>query len=73
LDCLVRGDPNAWVQFIAAGENATHICSAGCTFALATALSGADTELLTYHQAVDQSTQTCVTSAALVYTRGENE
>ncbi|MEK7710772.1 MAG: AmmeMemoRadiSam system protein B [Planctomycetota bacterium] len=67
LDHLELGDPDGFVRRIAEHDNSTRICSAGCIFALATALPGARATVLRYHQVVDHETQTCVTCAAAVY------
>ncbi len=65
---LQRGDPDGFVSFLAERDNATRVCSAGCIYTLSVALSDATPQLLKYHQAVDQSAQTCVTCAAMMYT-----
>ncbi len=69
LDALQMGDAEAFRLAVAEDENPTRVCSAGCMFALATAVAPAEATVLGYHQAVDQPTQTCVTCAAVVYTR----
>lgn len=67
LDHLELGDPDGFVRTIAEQENPTRICSAGCMFALATALPGARGRVLRYHQAVDREEQCCVTCAAVEF------
>lgn len=67
LDYLELGDPDGFVRAIAEHENPTRICSAGCMFALASALPGATGRVLRYHQAVDREEQCCVTCAAVVF------
>jgi AmmeMemoRadiSam system protein B len=67
LDHLEWGDPDGFVRAIAERENPTRICSAGCMFALASALPGARGRVLRYHQAVDRDEQCCVTCAAVVF------
>lgn len=68
LDRLVNQGPDAFIKFLREKENFTHICSAGCIFTLARVLPDAQVKMLRYHQAVDQSTQTCVTCIAMVFT-----
>lgn len=67
LERLVTSGPDAWVRCVAEENNPTRVCSAGCVFVLATVLPRARRQLLQYHQAVDQSTQTCVTCAAVSF------
>lgn len=67
LDRLVEKDPEAFVSTVARDGNPTRVCSAGCVSVLATVLADANPQILHYHQAVDQETQTCVTCAALAY------
>lgn len=67
LKRLVEGDAIGFVGQVAEDGNVTRVCSAGCIFALATALSDAKAQLLGYHQAVDQSSQTGVTCAAVAF------
>jgi AmmeMemoRadiSam system protein B len=68
LDRLRTGEVDAFLQCVAEQENPTRVCSAGCIFVLATALPDASASILGYHQAVDPSTQTCVTCAAAAFT-----
>ncbi len=68
LERLCTLGPDDFVRCIAEKGNPTRICSAGCVFALATALGDARATILTYHQAVDQPTQTGVTCAAMAFT-----
>ncbi len=69
LESLQSGGPEAFVDCLARNENPTRVCSAGCIYVLAQALPSAKATLLAYHQAVDQSTQTCVTCAAMAFAR----
>jgi AmmeMemoRadiSam system protein B len=68
LEHVSFNDPDGWLERVAHEGNPTRICSAGCIFTLATALSGRSGTLLRYHQAVDQPSQTCVTCAAVAFT-----
>ena len=68
LDRLVAQGPEAFVAGVKEAENATRVCSVGCISALATALPDAAITILRYHQAVDQSSQTGVTCAAMALT-----
>ncbi len=67
-------EAEAFRQAVAAGENPTHICSAGCLFTLLVALCRAHDaarlsgRLLRYHQAVDAEADTGVTCAAMAFT-----
>jgi MEMO1 family protein len=67
LDFLELGDPAGFLRCIAQQDNPTRICSAGCMFALLTALPGARGQVVRYHQAVDRESQTCVSCAAVVF------
>ncbi len=67
LEHYAAGDPSGFVRSLSVGSNATRVCSAGCMYALATALPDAAPTLLEYHQAVDQSTQTCVSCCSVVF------
>lgn len=69
LHFLEKGDAESFRLAVAEDENPTRVCSAGCIYALAIAAAPAEATVLGYHQAVDQPTQTCVTCAAVVYTR----
>ncbi len=68
LDRLETSGPSAFVEVLVETDNRTNVCSAGCIYALGTALPEASVTRLRYHQAVDQSSQTCVTCAALAFT-----
>jgi len=68
LDALVSNGGDALVACVADGDNPTQVCSAGCIFALTTALPDAEATLLAYHQAVTPEIQNCVTCAALAFT-----
>ncbi len=65
LNALVAGDAAAFVTGIRTRDNDTRICSAGCIYALTTAVAGAKAELLGYHQAVDQESGTAVSCSAM--------
>ncbi len=67
LDQLVENGADALVSSVGRDDNPTRVCSAGCISVLATMLSEATPQLLQYHQAVDQESQTCVTCAAIAY------
>jgi MEMO1 family protein len=67
LDQLVENGADALVSSVGRDDNPTRVCSAGCISVLATVLSEATPQLLQYHQAVDQESQTCVTCAAIAY------
>ncbi len=68
LSKLEVNDPTAFLNAVADENNATRVCSAGCIFALATALPQTTGSVLRYHQAVDQESQICVTCAAVAFT-----
>jgi AmmeMemoRadiSam system protein B len=68
LDRLRTGEVDAFLQCVAEQENPTRVCGAGCIFVLAAALPDASASILGYHQAVDPSSQTCVTCAAVAFT-----
>ena len=65
---LVANGPDGWLRSIGVEDNPTRICSAGCVFALATALPHASAMVLEYHQAVDPESQQGVTCAAVAFT-----
>ena len=65
---LTAGGADDWVLSVAENGNPTRICSAGCIFALATALPHASATVLKYHQAVDRQAQQGVTCAAVAFT-----
>ncbi len=60
-------DPETFRQSVAAADNPTRICSAGCIYALMTALPEIKPRLLKYHQAVNHEMQCAVTCAAAVF------
>ncbi len=60
-------DPESFRQSVAAADNPTRICSAGCIYALMTALPEIKPRLLKYHQAVDHEAQCAVTCSAAVF------
>ncbi len=65
LHALESFGPDAFVDNLRAHDNSSRVCSAGCIFALTTALPDARRELLRYHQAADRSSGTGVTCAAM--------
>lgn len=73
LQALVTGGPDAFVSEVTRDGNSTRICSTGCIFALATALSAGSADgkgsptLGGYHQASSPEIDTCVTCSSLVY------
>jgi len=69
LDCLINQGSEAFVDAVSHENNPTRVCSTGCISVLAAVLSEAKPHLLRYHQTVDHESQTCVTCAALAYTR----
>lgn len=60
-------EPETFRRSVAAGDNPTRICSAGCIYALMTALPEIKPRLLKYHQAVNHEAQCAVTCAAAVF------
>jgi AmmeMemoRadiSam system protein B len=68
LDYLEVRDGEGFLRSVAEQDNPTRVCSAGCIFVLATAMHDASASVLHYHQAVDTSSQTCVTCAAVAFT-----
>lgn len=60
-------DPETFRRSVAAADNPTRICSAGCIYALMTALPEIKPRLLKYHQAVNHEAQCAVTCAAAVF------
>ncbi len=68
LERLIDREPTSFVESVARDENPTRICSAGCMYVVAEALSDAKPELLGYHQAFDDEQQICVTCSAIAYT-----
>ncbi len=67
LACLEASDPEAFIRTIAAEQNPTRVCSAGCMFVLASALRAAKPLLLGYHQAFTEDAQICVSCSAMTY------
>lgn len=67
LDEVVAGRQEEFVRRLAGRENSTRVCSAGCIYALRTALEGAEGQLLRYHLAVDAPSGTCVTCCAAAF------
>ncbi|MDM8004925.1 MAG: AmmeMemoRadiSam system protein B [Phycisphaerae bacterium] len=65
LDALVSQGCEAFVKVLKARENDTRVCSAGCIYAMMTALPGGRPELLTYHQAANPQAGNGVTCAAI--------
>ena len=68
LDHLEVRDGEGFLRSVAEQDNPTRVCSAGCIFVVATAMHDASASVLDYHQAVDTSSQTCVTCAAVAFT-----
>ena len=68
LGRIAGNDPDAFLRSLTEHDNDTRICSAGCILALTMALPKAAATILRYHQAVDESSQTCVTCAAVAFT-----
>ncbi len=68
LDKLLLGHSDAFIHTVAQDGNQTRVCSAGCMSVISRVLKDAKVSMLGYHQAVDQSTQTCVTCSALLFT-----
>ncbi|MCZ6652842.1 MAG: AmmeMemoRadiSam system protein B [Planctomycetota bacterium] len=64
---LQTNDPETFRRSVAAADNPTRICSAGCIYALMTALPEIKPRLLKYHQAVNHEMQCAVTCAAAVF------
>ncbi len=67
LAYVETNDPETFRRSVAAADNPTRICSAGCIFALMTALPEIKPRLLKYHQAVNHEAQCAVTCAAAVF------
>ncbi|HNQ21576.1 MAG TPA: AmmeMemoRadiSam system protein B [Phycisphaerae bacterium] len=68
IEALEANDPETFLARVAADENPTRVCSAGCMYVLAHALPGCLGTLLGYHQAVDDARQCGVTCAAVAFT-----
>jgi len=66
---LESAKPEAFVEALAADENVTRVCSAGCMYVAAVVLRGACPTLQSYHQAFNPEIQICVTCAAITYAR----
>jgi AmmeMemoRadiSam system protein B len=64
---IVAPDGADFVQTLRDHANSTRVCSAGCIYALRTALPGSQPELLRYHQAVDAASGACVTCSAMAF------
>jgi AmmeMemoRadiSam system protein B len=60
-------EPETFRRSVAAADNPTRICSAGCIYTLMTALPEIKPRLLKYHQAVNHEAQCAVTCAAAVF------
>lgn len=67
LSHLSVNNPEGLRAYVGERSNATNICSVGCIYTLAKALPTTTATVIRYHQAVDQSTQTCVTCAAVAF------
>ncbi len=72
LDLIRAARPEEFRELLAANGNSTRVCSAGCIYALLTALPDAHPTVLHYHQAVDRDAETCVTCAAVALTDDES-
>lgn len=59
-------DAEGFFSAFAEGNNPTQVCSIGCIYALMRILPHASSEVLAYHQAIDDESQTGVTCAAAV-------
>ncbi|MBK9118303.1 MAG: AmmeMemoRadiSam system protein B [Phycisphaerales bacterium] len=68
LNLLCGGPAEDFRTALAATENPTRICSAGCLYVLRHALPASDMRILRYHQAVDYEAETHVTCAAGILT-----
>ena len=69
LERIEQGDREAFRACVAQDQNPTRICSAGCMYALMSALPDGRARTLGYHQAVTKQVQNCVTCAAVVFTQ----
>lgn len=67
LDHVEACDPAAFVAYLSETGNPTNICSAGCIFALLTALAPRTATKLGYHQAVHKELDNCVTCTAFEF------
>ncbi len=67
LEHVRSNEPETFRQSVAAADNPTRICSAGCIYALMTALPGIKPRLLKYHQAVNREAHCAVTCVAAVF------
>jgi len=67
LAFLEASDPEGFVRTIAAEQNPTRVCSAGCMFVLASVLRTAVPSLVGYHQAFTEDAQICVSCSAMTY------
>lgn len=66
LQHVAANSADEFVAHIARDDNPTRVCSAGCIYALLTALPDSKVRVLQYHQAVNDELQCCVTCAAAV-------
>ncbi len=67
LDAVVARQGDRFVDTLRSRNNRTRVCSAGCIYALMTALPEAQPELLRYHQAVHPEADTAVTCSAVAF------
>ena len=67
LEAVVAGDARGFLDRVAAGQNPTRVCSAGCIYVLMAALPEGNGTLLHYHQAVDEARLCGVTCAAVAF------
>jgi MEMO1 family protein len=65
LEALLDRGRDAFVDVLRQRENETRVCSAGCIYAMMTALPASKAELLGYHQAVNRDAGNGVTCAAV--------
>jgi AmmeMemoRadiSam system protein B len=67
LEQVANNSAGPFVETLRNRANNTRVCSAGCIYALMTALPQARGELLRYHQAVDPEGGTGVTCTAMAF------
>jgi len=70
LEAVAAGDGDKFVRTLVGHENSTRVCGTGAIYTLLTAVTGAQPELIRYHQAVDRAGQTCVTCCAVAFWGG---
>lgn len=67
IAAVTANDAEAFRETVARDDNPTRVCSAGCIYALMTALSDAEVRVLGYHQAVHREAQCTVTCMAAAF------